>query len=165
MEPIFAAQSNRLSSPGASRRVSGPGRAERLDALKPVQRIRRVSLDAGKAWETLRGVMTAPPEAISAEGWQGHRLSLRSDAGPVQVVTGRLVGPDGQPQPLAVGDTLTVHGYRLRAVQGLVATRIEREPPREPPAPSPPCSLTVGPLAVAHEAPDGHYLLPEDYSK
>lgn len=162
MEPIFAAQANRLASPGASRRVPGLGRADRADALKPVQRVRRVSLDAGRAWQTLRGVLTAPPEALSAAGWQGHRLTLRSDAGPIQVVTGRLTGPDGRPQELAVGETLTVHGYRLRAVQGLVASRIEREAPHAVSAP-PPCRLSVGPLAVAHEAPEGHYMLPGDY--
>lgn len=162
MEPIFAAQSNRLSSPSASRRVAGVGRPDWAEAIKPVKPVRRISLDAGRAWETLRGVLTSPPEAISAAGWQGHRLTLRADGGTVQVVTGRLIGPDGLPQDLAVGETLTVHGYRLRAVQGLIASRIERVAPHELPAP-PPCRLSVGPLATVHEAPDGHYMLPGDY--
>jgi hypothetical protein len=163
MEPIFAAQANRLSAPGASRRLAGARRLDGAKAISPVGPVRRLSLDAGQAWETLRGVMSAPPETVSAEGWQGHRLTLRSDAGTVQVVTGRLIGPDGRPQALSVGDTLTIHGYRLRATGGLVASRIERDAPREGISP-PPCRLTVGPLAVAHEAPDGHYLLPEGYS-
>lgn len=164
MEPIFAVQANRLSALGASHRVRGGTRRDRTDAITPVAPVRRLSLETDRTWETLRGELVALPEPISAPGWQGHRLTLRAESETVQVVTGQLLGPDGLPRVLSVGETLTIQGYRLRAGLGLVASLIERKAPQETHAP-PVCRVTMGPMAESLEAPDGHYLLPVAHLK
>lgn len=147
MEPIFAAQANRLTALSTLGRAGRSARArEWPEALKPVVRTQRTNSEAPHNQERFHGELAAHPEPVSAPGWEGHRFPLRVDGELVQVVTGRLVGPDGQPAALSVGEALTVYGYRL-GHRELAVTRIERKNHHTLPEAAPGV-VTLGPLAV-----------------